>query len=236
VLVQFWTYTCINWLRTLPYVRAWARRLDGLQVLTSNPRPNPCMALCISGIISRNLVTGILGPLSEGGLPRWSVTVLRRNRTQTNSLIGVLVAAVACSVIGMTAAQPNPQKDVERVIRDFLVAFSNRDFAVFVPYFSEDATVFFPPSAAAPLGRVQGRSEIERAFKTIFDAYPPRTTRAPTPIAPQDLLIQDLDGHAVVTFQLGSETARQRRTLVLKRSGDEWKIVHLHGSASVNQP
>jgi thiol-disulfide isomerase/thioredoxin len=26
VLVEFWTYTCINWLRTLPYVRAWARR------------------------------------------------------------------------------------------------------------------------------------------------------------------------------------------------------------------
>jgi thiol-disulfide isomerase/thioredoxin len=26
VLVQFWTYTCINWLRTLPYVRAWAER------------------------------------------------------------------------------------------------------------------------------------------------------------------------------------------------------------------
>jgi thiol-disulfide isomerase/thioredoxin len=26
VLVQFWTYTCINWLRTHPYVRAWAHR------------------------------------------------------------------------------------------------------------------------------------------------------------------------------------------------------------------
>jgi thiol-disulfide isomerase/thioredoxin len=26
VLVDFWTYTCINWLRTLPYVRAWAAR------------------------------------------------------------------------------------------------------------------------------------------------------------------------------------------------------------------
>jgi thiol-disulfide isomerase/thioredoxin len=26
VLVQFWTYTCINWIRTLPYVRAWADR------------------------------------------------------------------------------------------------------------------------------------------------------------------------------------------------------------------
>jgi len=24
VLVDFWTYTCVNWLRTLPYLRAWA--------------------------------------------------------------------------------------------------------------------------------------------------------------------------------------------------------------------
>jgi thiol-disulfide isomerase/thioredoxin len=34
VLVQFGTYTCINWLRTLPYVRAWHRKYrDGLVVL-----------------------------------------------------------------------------------------------------------------------------------------------------------------------------------------------------------
>jgi thiol-disulfide isomerase/thioredoxin len=26
VLVEFWTYTCINWLRTMPYVRAWAEK------------------------------------------------------------------------------------------------------------------------------------------------------------------------------------------------------------------
>lgn len=26
VLVDFWTYTCVNWLRTLPYRRAWAAR------------------------------------------------------------------------------------------------------------------------------------------------------------------------------------------------------------------
>jgi thiol-disulfide isomerase/thioredoxin len=28
VLVDFWTYTCINWLRTLAYIRAWAERYD----------------------------------------------------------------------------------------------------------------------------------------------------------------------------------------------------------------
>ena len=26
VLVDFWTYTCINWRRTAPYVRAWAEK------------------------------------------------------------------------------------------------------------------------------------------------------------------------------------------------------------------
>jgi thiol-disulfide isomerase/thioredoxin len=29
VLVDFWTYTCINWLRTLPWLRAWTERYGG---------------------------------------------------------------------------------------------------------------------------------------------------------------------------------------------------------------
>jgi thiol-disulfide isomerase/thioredoxin len=35
VLVEFWTYTCINWLRTHPYVRAWAKKYEdqGLVVI-----------------------------------------------------------------------------------------------------------------------------------------------------------------------------------------------------------
>jgi thiol-disulfide isomerase/thioredoxin len=35
VLVDFWTYTCINWLRTVPYVRAWAEKYrdQGLVVI-----------------------------------------------------------------------------------------------------------------------------------------------------------------------------------------------------------
>jgi thiol-disulfide isomerase/thioredoxin len=35
VLVNFWTYTCINWLRTLPYERAWAEKYkdQGLVVI-----------------------------------------------------------------------------------------------------------------------------------------------------------------------------------------------------------
>ncbi len=35
VVIDVWTYTCINWLRTLPYVRAWAERYknQGLVVI-----------------------------------------------------------------------------------------------------------------------------------------------------------------------------------------------------------
>jgi thiol-disulfide isomerase/thioredoxin len=33
VLVEFWTYTCINWLRTHPYVRAWGEKYKDLVVL-----------------------------------------------------------------------------------------------------------------------------------------------------------------------------------------------------------
>jgi thiol-disulfide isomerase/thioredoxin len=35
VLVQFWTYSCVNWIRTLPYVLAWERkyREKGLVVI-----------------------------------------------------------------------------------------------------------------------------------------------------------------------------------------------------------
>ena len=35
VLIDFWTYTCVNWLRTLPYVRAWVAKYaeQGLTVV-----------------------------------------------------------------------------------------------------------------------------------------------------------------------------------------------------------
>ena len=29
VLVNFWTYTCVNWLRQFPYIRAWAGKYSG---------------------------------------------------------------------------------------------------------------------------------------------------------------------------------------------------------------
>src|SRR5436853_7538175 len=35
VLIDIWTYSCINWLRTLPYVRAWAQKYDDRRLTDS---------------------------------------------------------------------------------------------------------------------------------------------------------------------------------------------------------
>src|SRR5262245_26143069 len=33
VLIDFWTYTCINWRRTVPHLRAWVQRYGGSGLL-----------------------------------------------------------------------------------------------------------------------------------------------------------------------------------------------------------
>ena len=158
-----------------------------------------------------------------------------RHTCVTMVLLVTSLASAAIATVAIHAQRPSTQ-DPEHMVTEFLTVFGNRDFARFVPFFSEDATMFFPPSAVAPTGRVRGRAEIEQTFRAIFEKYPPRSPGTVTPIRPLDLLVEEFGEVAVVTFHLGSETARQRRTLVLRRLGGDWRIVHLHGSASPSQP
>lgn len=116
------------------------------------------------------------------------------------------------------------------LLEQFLVAFSNRDIATFSAFFAEEATMFFPPSAfGPPSGLVEGRANIAEGFRRLYERTgPPRSPGAI--IEPQDLRIKEFEGAAVVTFHLGSENRRGRRTFVLRRYGTEWRIVHLHAS------
>src|SRR4051794_2061433 len=101
--------------------------------------------------------------------------------------IVLLLTAILCVSAGAQT------KDVRTVMKEFLTAFSKRDLPEFIAYFAEAATVFFPPAASGPSARIQGRGAIEQTFKTIFanNKQSPSATRPP--IAPQDLLIQELD-------------------------------------------
>jgi ketosteroid isomerase-like protein len=112
----------------------------------------------------------------------------------------------------------------------FLVAFANNDVPAFAEFMAEDATMFFPPSApGAPSLRVQGKTEIARAFAEMY-ARLGSTKTTGRQIQPQGLLVQQYDTFAVVTFYLGSDARRGRRSFVFRRTGSQWKIVHLHAS------
>ena len=135
-------------------------------------------------------------------------------------------------MIGATTASAQ-DAEIEQVIKAFLIPFSNQNVAGFIEYFAEDATVFFP-AAQFPAMRVEGRDAIARAFSAVFNRLGlPRATNRPTiqpTIQPQDLKVQRFGDSAVVTFHLGSDTTRGRRTFVLRRASTGWRIVHLHAS------
>src|SRR6476659_9262349 len=39
VLVDFWEYTCVNWIRTAPYVKAWNRAYGPLRLVVIGVHP-----------------------------------------------------------------------------------------------------------------------------------------------------------------------------------------------------
>ena len=65
VLVDFWTYTCVNWLRTLPYVRAWAAKYAdaGLTVLGVHT-PEFGFERNIDNIVARSRDFGVGYPIA----------------------------------------------------------------------------------------------------------------------------------------------------------------------------
>ena len=131
---------------------------------------------------------------------------------------------------GATALAQTGPDEVEQVINDFLVPFSNRDVERFIEYFAEDATFFFPPGGAGfPSGRIRGKAVIAREFEAAYERFG-AGRGARTAIRPLDLVTQYFGDSAVVTFHLGTDSERSRRTFVLQRIDARWRIVHVHAS------
>lgn len=65
VLVDFWTYTCINWLRTVPYVRAWAAKYaeHGLTVVGVHT-PEFAFERDVENVMARTAGLGIEYPVA----------------------------------------------------------------------------------------------------------------------------------------------------------------------------
>ena len=132
------------------------------------------------------------------------------------------------SLTAVQAQAQTPTDAVEQVIASFLVPFSSGNVAGFIDYFADDATLFMPPirEGVAP-ARVAGKAAIKTEFEALFGTVPRAGARL---IQPQDLNVQRFGDFAIVTFHLGSEASRSRRTFILRKSEPGWKIMHLHAS------
>jgi ketosteroid isomerase-like protein len=128
-----------------------------------------------------------------------------------------------------------PSEDDEATVRrcsaDFIVAFNNLDWEKFRVFFDDNATIFHP--AQFPR-RLVGRSEYEKAWLDVFAGIRTGSGRSKPPymeLRPEDMEVQLLNDVAIVTFHLNrGHNSIGRRTLVWRKSSQEWRIIHLHAS------
>jgi ketosteroid isomerase-like protein len=154
-----------------------------------------------------------------------------------------LLACAALSLcLACTTTSPNRVAD-EAAIRAtadlFIRGIETFDADLAASAFSGDATIFQPIGAPS---RYTGIDAIRASFHERFDAN--RAAGRTQEITPRREKLQLHGDVAVLTFELGDLPADpaapgwlSRRTLVLHRFPDGWRIVHLHGSnAEVNAP
>lgn len=158
------------------------------------------------------------------------------------SFAACLFLVVSLSVNGTVRAQ-TPEGDsssdsaaVAQAVDQFLQAFSDLDWDAFRAAWAAHPTVFFPMDSLP--GLAEGRAEVEADFSQVFAraraARARRSPNLPPPgITPHNLRITLYGDAALVTFTLGPPNGRMgRRTLLLVKQEDGWKIAHLHGSTA----
>lgn len=141
-----------------------------------------------------------------------------------------LVAAWPAMAADVGPAHVRARAEVKTTVDRFLRAFENLDWPAFRAAFADDATVFFP--TPEPPRRFDGRAAVDAQFERVFEAIRKDASGPPYHrLQPEALTIDMLgDSAALVSFELHNAVRIARRTLVLRRIGEEWRIVHLHAS------
>ncbi len=121
------------------------------------------------------------------------------------------------------------EEEVRNTLVAFIQAFDNLDWETFRASFADDATVFYP--RAFPQ-RADGRLEYERNFRQVFEQIRAGRTKGPyMDLQPRNLKIEIAGDVAIVTFHLDDRPGFvNRRTVILRKFTESWKIIHLHAS------
>jgi purine nucleosidase len=143
-----------------------------------------------------------------------------------------VAANVRMSGSAETKAEERSRASIESSLASFVAAFRDLDWPAFRACFSQDPTIFHP--SAKNIWRVDTPEEFEQAWQRVFARIKNNSQRAVAPyqdLKPRDLRIERLsEDVALVTFHLEDGRMLDRRTLVMKREGSQWKIVHIHAS------
>jgi hypothetical protein len=150
-----------------------------------------------------------------------------------------LLALVGCSLIACVPAAVNAcGTNPHATFDNFISAFNALDWDNFRSCLADSASLFNPDiPGAISLHRLDGRSEVERSFRAVFDAAesdpPPRGPN----IHPENVSFQIFSNAALVTFEFRrSDGSFGRRSLVLVKERKYWKITHIHASNVRTQP
>jgi hypothetical protein len=126
---------------------------------------------------------------------------------------------------------------VAHALARFLTAFENLDWPPFRAAFSDSATIFHPGPDMAE--RVAGARAIDSTFRAVFADIRAHATSGPPyhRLNATELHIQPLSpGLVLVTFQLRNAERLGRRTILFRKEGATWRILHLHASNIPTKP
>ena len=126
------------------------------------------------------------------------------------------------------------QAAVQATLHDFLAAFRQFELAAMMACWADDATAFLPVEHRRE--RLSGKAAIRAAFADVIArARAGGATRLRLDV--KDMQTRMLGDIAIITLQLRGEEPPEpsgeslsRRTFVMRLSGGQWRIVHLHGS------
>jgi ketosteroid isomerase-like protein len=126
----------------------------------------------------------------------------------------------------VTTTMPKTDDSPVAAVDAFLAAFSRLDLDGMMAFFAADATMFAPIEYAREW--LPAPAAIREQFAAVIAGV--RAQGATTiPLHPQDTHVRVFGEVALVTFHLRGDHL-SRRTLMLRRGGERWEIVHLHAS------
>jgi len=120
--------------------------------------------------------------------------------------------------------------DALHTLNEFMAAVMAQKLDNIMGFFQEEAQMF------SPLGtfpaRLDGRAAVRKQFEVIMEAF-----KAPggqsIKLDPQDMTIRELAPNAVLfTFHLRLQGPLHRRSILLMKSGNDWRIAHIHASVA----